>query len=80
MGLASYYRRFVRSFTQIAAPLHALTQYGREWEWTHVCNEAFFELKKRLLSTPILSLLNFILGFMVDTDAMGKGLEQCSLR
>ena len=74
MGLASYYRCFVRSFAQIAAPLHALTQKGREWEWTQVCNEAFFELKKRLLSTPILSLPNFNLGFIVDTDASGEGL------
>ena len=28
MGLASYYRPFVRSFAQIATPLHALTQKG----------------------------------------------------
>ena len=39
-----------------------------------MCNEAFFELKKRLLSTPILSLPNFNLGFIVDTDASGEGL------
>ena len=39
-----------------------------------MCNEAFFELKKSLLSTPILSLPNFNRGFMVDTDASGEGL------
>ena len=71
MCRASYYRRFVRSFAQIAASLHALTQKGREWEWTQVCNEA---LKKRLLSTPILSLPNFNLGFIVNTYASGEGL------
>ena len=36
--------------------------------------EAFFELKKRLLSTPILSLPYFNRGFMVDTAASGEGL------
>ena len=39
-----------------------------------MCNEAFFELKKRLLSTPILSLPHFNRGFMVDTAASGEGL------
>ena len=46
LGFASYYRRFVRSFAQLASPLHALTQKGAQWVWTEGCNNAFFELKK----------------------------------
>ena len=34
LGLAGYYRRFVESFTRIAAPLTALTRKGKKYEWT----------------------------------------------
>jgi hypothetical protein len=33
-GLASYYRRFVKNFAQVASPLHRLTQAGRKWSWS----------------------------------------------
>ena len=46
MGLASYYRRFVQGFAQVAAPLNALTEKIKTWEWTAECNGAFLELKK----------------------------------
>ena len=74
LGLASYYRRFVKDFAHIASPLHALTEKGREWVWTKECNDAFFDLKKRLVSSPILTLPDFSLPFLLDTDASGDGL------
>ena len=46
LGLASYYRRFVQGFAQVAAPLNALTNKGKEWMWTADCTHAFLELKK----------------------------------
>eukprot|EP00731_Ephydatia_muelleri_P016076 Em0009g500a len=74
LGLASYYRRFVKDFAHIASPLHALTEKGREWVWSKECNDAFFDLKKRLVSSPILTLPDFSLPFVLDTDASGDGL------
>ena len=74
LGLASYYRRFIKGCALVAASLHALTHKGREWIWTQECSEAFFELKKQLSSAPILSFPNFHLQFVVDTDASGEGL------
>eukprot|EP00731_Ephydatia_muelleri_P004975 Em0002g1151a len=74
LGLASYYRRFVKDFAHIASPLHALTEKGREWVWSKECNDAFFDLKKRLVSSPILTLPDFSLPFVLDTDANGDGL------
>ena len=38
------------------------------------CNDAFFDLKKRLVSSPILTLPDFSLPFVLDTDASGDGL------
>ena len=74
LGLSSYYRRFVKDFAHVASPLHALTQKGRKWMWTKECNDAFFDLKKRLVSSPILALPDFSLHFVLDTDASGDGL------
>eukprot|EP00731_Ephydatia_muelleri_P021893 Em0014g484a len=74
LGLASYYRRFVKDIAHIASPLHALTEKGREWVWSKECNDAFFDLKKRLVSSPILTLPDFSLPFVLDTDASGDGL------
>ena len=74
LGFSSYYRRFVRNFAQVTCPLNALTQKGTQWLWSEGCNNAFFELKKRLVSSPILALPDFSLDFVLDTDASGDGL------
>ena len=41
LGLASYYRRFVSGFSEIAAPLHRLSQKGSKFCWTKECDTAF---------------------------------------
>ena len=76
LGLASYYRRFVKGFAQVASPLYALTdkKNKKEWQWTNACSDAFMELKKKLVTSPVLALLQFNLHFILDTDASGEGL------
>ena len=69
LGFASYYRRFVRNFAEIAKPLHRLTERGREFVWTLECETAFATLKNRLSSAPILSFPDFSKPFLLDTDA-----------
>ena len=64
----------------MASPLHALTQKGAQWVWIEGCNNAFFELKKLLMLSPILALPDFSLDFVLDTDASGDGLVLCFLR
>ena len=41
LGLASYYRRFVKNFARIAQPLHNLTQKGASFHWSPECERAF---------------------------------------
>jgi len=53
MGLSGYYRRFVKDFSIIASPLYGLMKKGAEFEWTDECQEAFGELKHRLMTGPI---------------------------
>nr|VZI22394.1 unnamed protein product [Spirometra erinaceieuropaei] len=72
IGLASYYRRFIRDFAGIARPLHRLTEKGREFRWTDECQAAFDELRTRLSRAPILMLPNTTETappFVLDTDA-----------
>ena len=56
MGLSGYYRRFVKDFSIITAPLYGLMGKGAEFVWTEQCQQAMDELKKRLVSKPILAL------------------------
>jgi len=54
LGLAGYYRRYVPSFSVIAAPLFELNRKNRKFVWTDAQQRAFDELKNRLTSPPIL--------------------------
>ena len=53
LGLASYYRRYVKNFALIAKCLYELTSPGRKWNWTEACEKSFSELKQRLISSPM---------------------------
>ena len=74
LGFASYYRKFIPNFAQIAAPLHTLTEKSREWLWTKQCEDAFIAFKTHLTSPPILSYPDFQAEFTVDTDASQDGV------
>ena len=76
LGLASYYRRFVPSFSVIAAPLNALTKKNAVFQWTSECDRAFEELKHSLTTTPVLGYPRFGPGrsFILETDASTVGL------
>jgi len=74
MGLSGYYRRFIKDFSVIAAPLYGLTRKDGEFKWTRECQEAFDELKRRLVSEPILALPSDEGTYVLDTDASDFGL------
>ena len=75
IGLTSYYRRYVKGYSDIARPLQALTEKSRIFRWTDECEEAFRRLKRLLSSAPILSYPDPSGGkFYLDTDASGYGI------
>ncbi|KRY45361.1 Retrovirus-related Pol polyprotein from transposon [Trichinella britovi] len=41
LGLASYYRKFVKGFANVAALLHRLLEKGAKWDWSKACQFAF---------------------------------------
>nr|GEZ66451.1 putative reverse transcriptase domain, ribonuclease H-like domain protein [Tanacetum cinerariifolium] len=80
LGLAGYYKRFIKEFSLIAKPLTKLTQKGKPFIWGNNEEEAFQTLKRKLCSAPILSLPKGIEDFVVYCDAslrgFGAGLMQ----
>lgn len=74
LGLAGYYRRFVKDFSKIALPISGLIRKNAMYQWTTRCEEAFQELKRRLISAPVLVLPSGTEGFEVYSDASQEGL------
>ncbi|XP_073355047.1 uncharacterized protein [Aegilops tauschii subsp. strangulata] len=73
-GLAGFYRRFVKDFSTIAAPLNELTKKGIPFKWGAPQEEAFLELKKQLTEAPLLILPDFTKTFEIECDASGIGI------
>ncbi|XP_069840942.1 uncharacterized protein [Dendropsophus ebraccatus] len=81
LGLVGYYRRFIKEFAQVAAPLYALLQgclpgdtKGKPFVWAEEAELAFRELKKLLTSAPILAYADFTKPFVLQTDGSLRGL------
>ena len=74
LGLAGYYRRYVKGFAAIAAPLHALTRKDALFHWSEDCQTAFDQLKARLTTSPITAFPDFSQAFRLYTDASTAGL------
>ena len=69
LGLAGYYRKFIKGFSKIAPPLTKLTKKGVKFEWFDNCECSFQELKSRLVRSPILTMPSSSRGFVVYNDA-----------
>lgn len=74
MGLAGYYRKFVKGFGELSRPLTSLLKKGTMFVWTTAQEEAFHDLKQALLSAPVLALPDLNKPFVVKTDASDKGM------
>ncbi|GBG66832.1 hypothetical protein CBR_g70710 [Chara braunii] len=74
LGLANYYRKFVRNFSTIAAPLRRLLKKEAIWEWDRDCTSALKKLKRALIEYPVLKVADPSLPFVVTTDACQYGI------
>ena len=90
LGFASYYRRYVSRFTQIASPLPQLVTSmcqdvkGKPRKsahvklgdrWTKDCDNAFSTLKHTLTIAPVLGFADYAQPFIVETDVCDRGLS-----
>ncbi|GBG79669.1 hypothetical protein CBR_g29817 [Chara braunii] len=74
LGLANYYRRFVRNFSTIAAPLRRLLKKEAIWQWDKDRTSALKKLKRALIKYPVLKVVDPSLPFVVTTDASQYGI------
>ena len=71
LGLAGYYRRFVKNFSKISAPISELLHKDKPFEWKEKQQEAFDKLKLAISTAPVLTLPDDTKPYVVTTDASG---------
>jgi hypothetical protein len=74
LGLAGYYRRFIKDFSKIAKPMTKLLEKNKAFEWTTECQASFEELRKHLTSESVLVLPDLTKKFDIYCDASHQGL------
>ena len=69
LGMMGYYCKFIRNYAKIAAPLHDLLKKDKKFLWTEEAENAFQELKHKLVTAPILRYPQFDSEFILSTDS-----------
>jgi hypothetical protein len=73
-GLASFYRRFVKNFSTLGAPLTEIVKKSVGFKWGSEQDRAFIEIKERLRGALLLALFDFSKTFEIECDASGIGI------
>ena len=74
LGLAGYYRRFVKGFSMIAAPMKRLLQKNVKYEWSEKCQRSFEKIKEFLTEAPMLTHPTCCKEYVIYSDASLNGL------
>jgi hypothetical protein len=74
LGLAGYYRRFIRGFSQIVIPLTKLTWKGIPFVWDAKCEDSFWLLMEKLTTALVLVVPDPTKYFQLYCDASKQGL------
>jgi hypothetical protein len=71
IGLAQYYKKFIKSFSILAKPLYTMKE---PFTWTEECENAYQTLREILISENVLALPDFNKNFKLETDASNTGI------
>jgi len=83
LGLANYYRRFIKNFAQVARPMNVLMRKDAKWQWGQEQQKAFDKLKRIFTTRPVLAAPDLDKEFRMKADALnyatrGVLLMKCS--
>ena len=73
-GLTGYFRKFIRNYGLIVAPLTNLLKKD-SFKWTVEVDSTFQHLKAAIMNPPVLALLDFSKPFVIECDALGVGIN-----
>ena len=76
LGFANFYRKFIRNFSSVAAPLHALTSSKVPFQWTPQAEKIFQRLKERFTLALVLSVPDSQQQFVFEVDASNEGIGE----
>jgi len=68
LGLANYYRRFIKDFARLAALLHVLVRKEQKWKWEREQKEVFKRLKAVFTIEPVLAIPDIDREMRVEVD------------
>eukprot|EP00873_Tetraselmis_striata_P033373 jgi/Tetstr1/453637/TSEL_040593.t1 len=77
LGMATYYCRFLESFSLVKAPLTALTKKDAPWKWGAAEQQSFDAIKAMLVSAPVLRHPDWRRPFVLHTDWSRAGVGAC---
>ena len=80
LGCVGFFRRHIKDFADIAAPLTDVTKKNRPFVWGEAQENAFQELKRRLKSAPVLVRPDFSKSFQIHTDASKLAVAGCLMQ
>ena len=75
LGLAGYYKRFIKGFSMTAAPMTRLLQKNVRFEWSEKCQASFEKLKEFLTEALVLTQPTLGKEYVILSDASLNGLE-----
>ena len=80
LELTNYFRKFLKNYSTLVAPLTWMTIKNVQWKWTNECQQASVRVRNMLVHAAVLVLLHFKKLFTVVTDSPDLGLDAVLLQ
>ena len=77
LGFGNFYRRFIKGYSEITAPLTKLTRKDQPFTWTQDQQNAFDTLRARFTTAPVLVTFDPERPITVETDASDYAVGAC---
>jgi len=71
LGFANFYRKFIKSYSDLVRPLTDLTHKDKKFQWNAEAEEAFRKLKEIFVSAPVLAQFDYDKPTRIETDSSG---------